>query len=230
MAISCLGHSGGAVTNTSSPKSSAESSSDELRSPRKKSSEEFAFFLGILTIIALLVVAPNFMRSVFSGRADIRLLVKDVQQRVAQFKSIFSAVPAPLERLRKAVVQQESNGNHQLLNASGSGAMGLGQIMPENLPSWSQEALGRSISQEEFLSNPELQLKIIDFKLNQYWQAAIVQANGNEQEAVQRVAAWWYSGNPDKFQDTTPQYWDGDAYPSIADYSQQVLQHYLSLH
>ena len=35
----------------------------------------------------------------------------------------------------------------------------------------------------------------------------------------------WYSGNPDKADDTTPQQWKGDReYPSIKDYSDEVLE------
>jgi hypothetical protein len=131
-----------------------------------------------------------------------------------------------LTRLRAAIVQQESDGNHKLLNPSGSGAMGIGQVMPEDLPHWSQEALGREVSQQEFLSNHDLQVVIIDYKLNQYWQQATLQAHGNEDETVKRVASWWYAGNPNLFTDTTPQFWNGDEYPSIAEYCSQVLERY----
>lgn len=126
-------------------------------------------------------------------------------------------------RLRQAIVGQESGGNHKIENRSGSGAMGLGQVMPENLPSWSKAALGREISKEEFLKDPQLQIKIIDFKLKEYWDAALKQSGGNEDEAVRRVAAWWYSGDPNKFDDSKPQSWGKDSYPSISSYSQNVL-------
>jgi hypothetical protein len=199
--------------------------SKEKAAVSPKSSDTY-FFLGIFTVISLIFVAPNFMSKLLDGQFDLRLLVHDLSIRVSQLKGLMAKAPMPV-RLRNAIIAQESDGNHQLLNASGSGAMGLGQIMPENLPSWSLEALGREVSTNEFLSNPDLQLQIIDHKLNQYWQESLAQTGGNEQEAVLRVAAWWYSGNPDKFTDTTPQYWNGDAYPSIAEYANHVLALYL---
>ena len=48
----------------------------------------------------------------------------------------------------------------------------------------------------------------------------------SEEEAVRRTAATWYSGDPNKADDTTPQKWQGDPdkeYPSIKDYSDEVL-------
>ncbi|MGA7932541.1 MAG: transglycosylase SLT domain-containing protein [Kovacikia sp.] len=131
-----------------------------------------------------------------------------------------------LTRLRVAIVQQESNGNHKLLNPSGSGAMGIAQVMPEDLPHWSQEALGREVSPQEFLNNPDLQVAIIDYKLSQYWQQASLQSHGNEDETVKRVASWWYAGDPHLFTNTTPQNWGGDEYPSIAEYCSQILERY----
>ncbi|MBL1175827.1 hypothetical protein [Pantanalinema sp. GBBB05] len=133
---------------------------------------------------------------------------------------------ALIRNLRQAIIDQESDGDHQLLNPSGSGALGLGQVMPEQLAKWSQEAVGREVSPQEFLNSPGLQIMVIDHKLTEYWQQAIVQANGNQSEAIQRVAAWWYSGNPDKFTDTTPQSWNGDEYPSVATYANQILERF----
>lgn len=131
-----------------------------------------------------------------------------------------------IRHLRQAIIAQESSGDHHLLNPSGSGALGLGQVMPEELAKWSQEAVGREVSPQEFLNSPGLQIMVIDHKLTEYWQQAIVQANGNQSEAIQRVAAWWYSGNPDKFTDQTPQAWNGDEYPSVATYANQILERF----
>ncbi|MBE9012915.1 lytic transglycosylase domain-containing protein, partial [Pseudanabaenaceae cyanobacterium LEGE 13415] len=103
------------------------------------------------------------------------------------------------------------------------------QIMPENLPSWSREALGYVVSRRDFLARPDLQIAIVDFKLNQYWQKSIAASNGNVAVAIQRVAAWWYSGKPEKYTNTTTQYYNGHRYPSIADYSQSVLRRYQAI-
>lgn len=138
--------------------------------------------------------------------------------------SISSSNLTDVERLRNALIAQESNGDATVLNTSGSGAMGLAQVMPENLPSWSKEALGRVVSEREFLANPELQIQIIDHRLRLYWQEEIEKTGGNERSAVRRIAARWYSGNPDWQDSTTPQFWNGNEYPSIAEYSDRVWQ------
>lgn len=146
--------------------------------------------------------------------------------QLASFEQSPEVTAALIRQLRQAIIDQESDGDHHLLNPSGSGALGLGQVMPEELAKWSQEAVGREVSPQEFLNSPGLQIMVIDHKLTEYWQQAIVQANGNQSEAIQRVAAWWYSGNPDKFTDTTPQSWNGDEYPSIATYANQILERF----
>lgn len=178
---------------------------------------------GILAgFCGLMLLAPEFVLQSLQGKVNFALLSLEVGQKLALARSLLVGT-TELQALRNAIIGQESAGDHTLLNASGSGAMGLGQVMPENVPAWSREILGREVTAAEFLSDPNLQLLIIDGKLQQYWSAAIWQARGNSDEAVRRVASWWYCGDPHKFADETPQYWNGDRYPSISQYTQEVL-------
>jgi hypothetical protein len=124
--------------------------------------------------------------------------------------------------LRTAILGQESGYNYKAVNPD-SGALGIAQVMPYNIPSWSREALGYQITDNQFLNSPDLQLKIIDYKLNQYYQQAIAASGGNVDIAVRRVASAWYSGNPNKYNSTTPEYTNGVQYPSIANYTLSVL-------
>jgi len=128
-----------------------------------------------------------------------------------------------VQALSRAIISQESNNNYQVVNPH-SGALGYAQIMPENLPEWSQAALGREVSPEEFLGDPALQKRIIDHRLNLYWQQALMDSHGDKEEAVLMVASRWYSGDPDLYSSTNPQFYDGYEYPSIADYSAKVLR------
>ncbi len=176
-------------------------------------------------LCALMLLAPEFVLQALSGRVNLPLLQWELGQKLVMARSLLVGT-SELEALRNAIIGQESAGDHTLLNASGSGAMGLGQIMPENVPQWSREVLGREVTAGEFLSDPGLQITIIDGKLQQYWATAIWQSRGNPDEAVRRVASWWYCGDPNKFADTTPQYWNGDPYPSIAEYTQDVLHRF----
>jgi Transglycosylase SLT domain len=127
------------------------------------------------------------------------------------------AVP---QRLYNAIIRQESGGNYRAVNPH-SGALGIGQVMPANVASWSREALGYSITPQQFLNSPELQDRIIQFKLDQYYREAIGRGLSPD-EAVRYVASKWYSGSGDNRNSTRPQ----NGYPSISAYTHQVLARY----
>lgn len=127
-----------------------------------------------------------------------------------------------VQALRTAIIGQESGYNYKAVNPD-SGALGFAQIMPFNIGPWSREALGYEITRAQFLNSPDLQLKIIDYKLNQYYQNAIAASGGNMDIAVRRVASAWYSGDPNLYANTRPQYYNGNQYPSIAEYTLSVL-------
>ncbi|MFE1914991.1 transglycosylase SLT domain-containing protein [Streptomyces anandii] len=72
-----------------------------------------------------------------------------------------------LDKLIKAIRQQESGGNYSAVNKD-SGAAGGYQIMPYNIGPWSLAALGRTVSYNEFMRSPAVQDAIASFKLGQY--------------------------------------------------------------
>ncbi len=132
--------------------------------------------------------------------------------------------------LRRAIIGQESGGKFDSINPH-SGALGYGQLMPANVKAWGQETLGYAPSKQEFLKKPDLQLRIIDNKLNQYWQQEQQAAAGDEQTTVMRVASRWYSGNANLYTSTRPQYYRAKngrryRYPSISAYSWSVWRKY----
>jgi hypothetical protein len=200
------------------------------RQRKRRTNRRFLLWTSVLLLL-FVVSIPRLRASSTGSQVRVTRSASEVAQRANQVKTLFrrsAEVTAvnqitPVERLRNAIIAQESNGNHQLINESGSGALGMGQVMPEVLMQWSKEIFGREVSQQEFLNRPDLQIKLMDYKLNQYWQEAIELAKGNEEEAVMRVASIWYSGDPHQFRDTTPQYWADDIYPSIAEYCNKIL-------
>lgn len=124
----------------------------------------------------------------------------------------FSKVGGDTKKIAEAIGQYESGGNYNAKGPivvsgmyKGDRAYGKYQVMGKNIPSWSKEALGRSITKEEFLANPELQDKIAQYKMNK-----IYQQYGN----VEDVASVWFSGQPvaragnrkDVLGTTVPQY------------------------
>lgn len=129
--------------------------------------------------------------------------------------------------LRRAIIGQESNGDFRVVNRD-SGALGYGQVMPFNVPSWSQEALGYSLTPEQFLANADLQLQIIEHRLTKYWRECLRLSGGNEAIAVRMVASYWYSGDPTIYDNPKPQPYNGQPYPSIRDYTVSVWQRYQS--
>ena len=70
---------------------------------------------------------------------------------------------------------------------AGERAMGAYQVMPGNLPQWSKEALGREVTEEEFMASPEIQDRIF---LHQAMKS--LRKNGN----VDDIAAIWFTGQP----------------------------------
>ena len=93
-------------------------------------------------------------------------------------------------KISQAIGQFESGGNYKAIGPktkSGDKAYGKYQIMGNNIPSWSKEALGKSVTPQEFLNNPELQDKIAQYKMKQYFDKY-----GN----VEDVASVWFSGRP----------------------------------
>ena len=73
---------------------------------------------------------------------------------------------ANLVALRRAIIGQESGGKFNSVNPH-SGALGYAQLMPANVKAWGKEALGYAPSKRQFLSQPEVQLRIVNYKLRQ---------------------------------------------------------------
>ncbi|MGB7249969.1 MAG: transglycosylase SLT domain-containing protein, partial [Phormidesmis sp.] len=130
-----------------------------------------------------------------------------------------------IDILRNAIISQESGSNSAAVNPD-SGAMGLGQVMPENLggtgEGWDYDALGKDLTPEQFLADPDAQNKIINHQLSKTFEAQIA-AGQSEDEAIRRTAATWYSGQADTADDATPQPYGSASYPSIKDYADEVL-------
>ena len=140
---------------------------------------------------------------------------------------------ATVTRLRRAIVGQESGGQFDRVNPH-SGALGYAQLMPTNVTAWGKEALGYAPSKQAFLGDPQLQLKVIDYKLAQYWRQELRKAGGDEATAVMRVASRWYSGNPELYTSSRTQFYRAPngrsyRYPSISAYSWSVLRRFQSL-
>ena len=96
----------------------------------------------------------------------------------------------PAMAAHKAAIRGiESGGNYQAIgpvNPSGDRAYGIDQVMGKNIPSWTQEALGYSMSPQEFLNNPAAQERVFEHKFGQYL------SMGPPAYAASR----WFTGQP----------------------------------
>jgi murein DD-endopeptidase MepM/ murein hydrolase activator NlpD len=129
-----------------------------------------------------------------------------------------------VERLRNAIAGQESNHDHKAINAD-SGALGYGQIMPDNIKSWSTQCLGSPLTEQEFLKDKTKQVKIIDCKLEEALKQ-VAPTSKSEEEQIRKAASIWYSGDPSLFNNARPQTYGGNSYPSIAEYTETVYKRF----
>lgn len=121
--------------------------------------------------------------------------------------------PGKMDSFLRSIRTQESGGRYHLTN--GIGATGAYQVMPANIPSWTKQALGRSVSRSKFLSSRDIQDKVARYILTGY-----VKKYG-----YGGAAAAWYGGPragsryASGVRNTSRQ----RGGPSIAKYVQQVL-------
>lgn len=94
-----------------------------------------------------------------------------------------------LDRLMEGIAHQESGGNYGALGPqtkSGDRAYGKYQVMGANVPQWTREVLGKSLTPEEFRADHDAQEAVARSKLGTY--AA--------KYGTQGAAAMWFSGSP----------------------------------
>lgn len=132
--------------------------------------------------------------------------------------------PVNINRLRQAIVGKESGGSFSIVNPD-SGALGIGQVMPANVPSWTEKHYGRRLTPKQFLANREAQLAVVNGQMNETLQQQL-RAGYDVATAIRRTASIWYRGRGDLYNDTRPQYTNGRRYPSIKEYTMDILRRY----
>ena len=130
-----------------------------------------------------------------------------------------------LDALRRAIIGQESGGDSRILNPD-SGAIGYGQVMPANVPSWTREALGRSLTPSQFREDPKAQLATINFQMGKMLKTALANSGGNMEIAIRKTASEWYSGQQSLYDNPRPQTFGAGSYPSIRDYTLSIVGKY----
>ena len=112
------------------------------------------------------------------------------------------------DELFHGIAAQESGGNYGAINSS-SGALGKYQVMPANVPAWSQKYMGVKWTPQQFLGDPYKQEALAKAVLQNYY----------DKWGARGAASAWYSGNPALNLNYNAQ----NGGPSIGSYVDQVL-------
>ena len=106
----------------------------------------------------------------------------------------YGSTEPDIDRLMKAIGQYESSGNYKALGPvlpsgsyAGDRAYGKYQVMGKNVPSWTKKALGKSMTPQQFLNDPEAQDAVA-----RYYMGMHLDKYGTPED----VAAIWLSGKP----------------------------------
>lgn len=98
-----------------------------------------------------------------------------------------------LDRVREGMFGQESGSNFGTRDNPRTGAAGGFQVLPENVPTWTNRYVGRPMSVDEFKRDPEAQKKVFNGEFGSYLSDALDKAP-DEDTAVRMAAAGWYGG------------------------------------
>ena len=176
-------------------------------------------------------VTPEYRRmldKLFSGTASMNQYNRLTGGPVPVRSSIASAVPSSqVSRFRRAIISQESGGSYTIVNPD-SGAIGVGQVMPYNVGPWTRKYYGRALSPQAFRFNPAAQDAVINGRFSDMLDQQF-KAGYQGEEAIRRAASEWYSGQPNLWNNTNPQYSNGRRYPSIAEYTRSIWRKYNGL-
>lgn len=109
------------------------------------------------------------------------------------FKDTKITMDSLLSAMRGSTMTQESGGRKTIQNDR-TGAAGLFQVLPKNIPSWTKEALGKSLSLDQFKASTAAQIQVFNHFMGDYLKKALQQTAGDWQKAVRMAAAAWYGG------------------------------------
>ena len=159
------------------------------------------------------------------GNLNHRIIQQNEQRgwRSAETMSRYT----PQARTLALSLRKQESGNPSAVNKH-SGAAGMYQIMPANIPGWSKEALGREVSYNEYMGNPAIQEQIAMFHINKALQHQLA-AGYKGDLAIRRAASVWYSGRAGLYDDTRDQSRGDTRYPTIQEYTLSILDRYRAL-
>ena len=128
-----------------------------------------------------------------------------------------------LDRIRGGAGQQESGNNYNVTPNARTGALGKFQVLPENVPSWTQKHYGKRLTPQEFQKDTKAQDAVFDGEMGEYLREARRKAPDDD-TAIRMAAAGWYGGKK-----AMHRYDDAKRFranePSFREYTSSVLKH-----
>lgn len=98
-----------------------------------------------------------------------------------------------LDAMRTGTMNQESGGNTKARNGR-TGATGLFQVMPANIPEWTRNTFGKAMSVEQFKDSPTAQVAVFNKYMGAYLEKAKSRSGGDTEKTIRMAAAAWYGG------------------------------------
>jgi hypothetical protein len=89
------------------------------------------------------------------------------------------------------------------------------QVKGDRIPLWSRQCLGRSLTPEEFATNQAAATSTVTCIVQDMFRQEIRSAQNDEGLAIRRIASWWVTGDPSRFNED-----------NIAAYTKRVLTTY----
>jgi hypothetical protein len=89
------------------------------------------------------------------------------------------------------------------------------QIKPDNIARWSRRCHDRELTPQEFAADARAARRILVCKLHGVLEEQYITSHGDEALAVRCAAAWWMTGDPERYGD-----------PATAAYTHRVLDFY----
>lgn len=137
------------------------------------------------------IAAQNKAITTAASQIPAKPLVSAMATVGSSVSKITSSIGSSVEALMEAIKSVESGGNYRAMGPvtrNGDRAYGAYQVMGNNIPSWTKELLGYSVSTQQFLRDNALQDRVAFQQMSKSFE----KFSGSWQD----VASVWFSGQP----------------------------------
>lgn len=129
-----------------------------------------------------------------------------------------------LDAMRIGTGRQENASGKLGLQNSRTGATGLFQVLPSNIPEWTRNTEGvGEMTVEQFKKDARAQVLVFNKYMGEYLRKALIKSEGDWKTAVRMAAAAWYGGEDDMM-NFAKNFGGKGKEPTFNQYTSKVLQ------